>query len=67
MIPVNQPGITYNERENDLEIEHNKQEDNRDLESLTLVELKEECKKRGLTGYSSLNKSELVNLLIEEK
>jgi hypothetical protein len=51
--PVNQPVI--------------KQENSIDIELLNLAELKEECKNRGLTGYSNLNKAELIELLKEEK
>jgi len=35
-----------------------------DLSQLTVKDLREECIKRKLKGYSSLKKSELVNLLI---
>ena len=29
----------------------------------TVIELKAECKKRGLKGYSKLNKNELIKIL----
>ena len=34
-----------------------------DYESMTVVELRALAKERGLTGYSSLNKADLIQLL----
>ena len=34
-----------------------------DYESMTVVQLRELAKERGLTGYSSLNKADLIQLL----
>lgn len=34
--------------------------------TMTTTELKNLCKERGLTGYSNLTKSELIDLLSEE-
>ena len=34
--------------------------------TMTATELKTLCKERGLTGYSNLTKSELIDLLSEE-
>ena len=34
-----------------------------DYESMTVVQLRELDKERGLTGYSSLNKADLIQLL----
>ena len=36
-----------------------------DYESLTVVKLKKECRKRGIKGYSRLKKAELVKILEE--
>ena len=38
-------------------------EENIDYESMTVVQLRELAKERGLTGYSSLNKADLIQLL----
>lgn len=38
-------------------------EENIDYESMTTVQLRELAKERGLTGYSSLNKADLIQLL----
>ena len=34
-----------------------------DYESMTVVQIRELAKERGLTGYSSLNKADLIQLL----
>ena len=34
-----------------------------DYESMTVVQLRELARERGLTGYSSLNKADLIQLL----
>ena len=34
-----------------------------DYESMTVTQLREIAKERGLTGYSSLNKADLIQLL----
>ena len=39
------------------------EEDTIDYESMTVVQLRELAKERGLTGYSSLNKADLIQLL----
>ncbi|MGL4731260.1 MAG: Rho termination factor N-terminal domain-containing protein [Clostridium sp.] len=54
ILPVNKPEINLNK----FKI---------DLNSMSLMDLKEECKKRGLSGYSSLNKTELIGLLTNQK
>ena len=38
-------------------------EESIDYESMTVVQLRELAKERGLTGYSSLNKADLIKLL----
>ena len=38
-------------------------EESIDYESMTVVQLRELAKERGLTGYSSLNKADLIRLL----
>ena len=38
-------------------------EESIDYESMTVVQLRELAKERGLTGYSSLNKADLIQLL----
>ena len=38
-------------------------EESIDYESMTVVQLRELTKERGLTGYSSLNKADLIKLL----
>ena len=42
-------------------------EENIDYESMTVVQLRELAKERGLTGYSSLNKADLIQLLKENE
>ena len=39
------------------------EEDTIDYESMTVTQLRELAKERGLTGYSSLNKADLIQLL----
>ena len=39
------------------------EEDTIDYESMTVTQLRELAKERGLTGYSSLNKADLIKLL----
>ena len=34
-----------------------------DYSSMTVVELRALCKERGITGYSSMNKSQLIEVL----
>ena len=38
-------------------------EESIDYESMTVVQLRELARERGLTGYSSLNKADLIQLL----
>ena len=38
-------------------------EESIDYESMTVVQLRELAKERGLTSYSSLNKADLIRLL----
>ena len=38
-------------------------EESIDYESMTVVQLRELAKERGLTGYSSLNKADLIRFL----
>ncbi|MBS6025658.1 MAG: Rho termination factor N-terminal domain-containing protein [Paeniclostridium sordellii] len=38
-----------------------------DLNELNVQELKEICKKRGFSGYSNLNKNELIDLINKQK
>ena len=38
-------------------------EESIDYESMTVTQLREIAKERGLTGYSSLNKADLIQLL----
>lgn len=52
--------------EEDVPVEEEPKEEEKpevDLASLTVVELKELAKDKGLTGYSSLKKAELIDLL----
>lgn len=44
-----------------------KGKDDKTLEDCNLTELKEKCKESGLTGYSKLNKEDLINLLNSEQ
>ena len=39
------------------------EEETIDYESMTVTQLRELAKERGLTGYSSLNKADLIQLL----
>jgi len=38
-------------------------DNNEELSNLSVVDLKKECKIRGLRGYSKFKKAELINLL----
>ena len=40
-------------------------EENNDLDKLKVTELKDLCKEKGLSGYKSLRKNDLINLLSE--
>ena len=44
-------------------IEGSKQTETEDLNEYTVTQLKNMAKERGLTGYSSLKKADLINLL----
>lgn len=35
-----------------------------DYSSMTVVELRALCKERGITGYSSMNKAQLIEVLL---
>ena len=42
-------------------------EESIDYESMTVAQLRELARERGLTGYSSLNKADLIQLLKENE
>ena len=48
-------------------MEEEEEPHNIDYESMTVVELRALAKERGLTGYSSLNKADLIQLLKENE
>lgn len=52
----------FNEYEDNAEVKLSREE----LEELTVPELKDMAKEADLSGYSSLNKGELIDLLVGE-
>lgn len=55
-------GVNLGDDESDQDLPGN-QEGSKDLNDLTVAELKDQAKERGLEGYNDLKKAELVELL----